>query len=92
VSPVNVSGHTTNRLHLGTDAASEHLCHHPRCRVAVPPKMLACPPHWFMLPRHLRAAIWREYQPGQEVTKTPSRAYLEAAAACRRFWEGGAAA
>jgi len=29
-----------------------------------------------MLPKKLRDAIWREYVPGQEITKTPSDAYV----------------
>ena len=30
-------------------------------------------------PKHLRDRIWATYRPGQEITKTPSPAYLEAA-------------
>ena len=62
-----------------------HTCHAPGCRTAVPPKMFACRPHWFALPRQLRDAIWATYRPGQEVTKDPSPAYLEAAAAAARY-------
>jgi hypothetical protein len=66
--------------------APQHSCHAPRCSVAVPPKMFACRPHWFMLPAPLRAAIWRAYRPGQEITKDPSPAYLAAARAAIDFY------
>jgi hypothetical protein len=56
-----------------------HTCHWPGCPKAVPPTMWGCSRHWFMLPVELRAEIWRTYKPGQEITKTPSEAYLAAA-------------
>jgi hypothetical protein len=65
---------------------SEHTCHHPTCDVAVPPKMLACRTHWFSLPKPLRDGIWAAYRPGQEISKTPSVAYLEAFQDCVAFW------
>ncbi len=36
-----------------------------------------------MLPRGIQAAILRAYRPGQEITKTPSREYLQAAHAAQ---------
>jgi hypothetical protein len=53
-----------------------HLCHAIGCNVPVPPKMLMCKPHWYMVPPELRAAVWREYRKGQEIRKDPTRAYL----------------
>lgn len=53
-----------------------HTCHAHGCERRVPPKMFACKPHWFALPKKLRAAIWREYRPGQERSKSPSWRYL----------------
>lgn len=38
-----------------------------------------CARHWRMVPRALQQAVWAAYRPGQERTKTPSRAYLDAA-------------
>jgi len=38
--------------------------------------MLFCRPHWFKLRAITRNAIWREYRPGQEVDKNPSRRYM----------------
>ncbi len=53
-----------------------HLCHAHGCYTAVPPKMFMCKLHWFALPADLRDAIWREYRPGQEITKDPSPRYM----------------
>lgn len=54
----------------------EHTCHAHGCEVAVPPKMFMCKRHWHSLPKEFRDAIWREYTPGQERTKTPTPRYL----------------
>lgn len=62
-----------------------HTCHAHGCAVAVPPKMFMCRKHWFTLPKGMRDAIWAEYVPGQEVTKTPSAAYLEVAQAATNW-------
>lgn len=56
-----------------------HECHWPGCTKQVPPAMWGCREHWYMLPRDLRNEIWRTYKPGQEVTLTPSVAYIEVA-------------
>ena len=40
-----------------------------------------CGKHWAMVPEELKAAVWATYVKGQERTKTPSRAYLQAALA-----------
>jgi hypothetical protein len=62
-----------------------HTCHWPGCGKAVPPAMWGCKPHWFALPKDLRARIWATYRPGQEVTKTPSRDYIETAQAVQTW-------
>jgi hypothetical protein len=41
--------------------------------------MWGCREHWFKLPLRLRSKIWRAYQPGQEITKTPSKEYFAVA-------------
>lgn len=56
-----------------------HRCHWPTCTRRVPPKLWGCRGHWFLLPKAIREAIWAAYVPGQELSKTPSRAYLDAA-------------
>lgn len=54
-----------------------HVCHAEQCNVPVPPKMLMCRCHWFMVPKQLREAVWAEYRPGQEIDKQPTDAYME---------------
>lgn len=59
---------------------SIHTCHIPTCALEVPPKMLMCRRHWFMVPKGLRAAVWAHYQHGQERGGvSPSEAWLDAA-------------
>jgi hypothetical protein len=41
--------------------------------------MWGCKAHWFKLPQALRNRVWATYRPGQEITKTPSEAYLKVA-------------
>lgn len=41
-----------------------------------------CKPHWFMVPKKLRDALWDAYVPGQEIRKDPSPEYLIAANRC----------
>lgn len=67
-----------------------HFCHWPDCREQVPPKLWGCRHHWFALPKSIRDAIWRAYVPGQEVTKTPSAAYIAAARAAQDWIAGRA--
>jgi hypothetical protein len=47
--------------------------------------MWGCREHWFRLPKPLRDRIWATYVPGQEITKTPSAAYLTAATDVQRW-------
>lgn len=56
-----------------------HCCHAVRCQVEIPPKMLMCRRHWFMVPKDLRDRVWAAYRAGQEVDKAPSTAWHEAA-------------
>ena len=68
-----------NRSGTPNDALSEHMCHWPLgCSRPVEPRFWACPPHWYSLPKSLRQRIWSAYRPGQEITKTPSKVYIEA--------------
>lgn len=62
-----------------TTGDTGHHCHWPGCGKAVPPAMWGCKQHWFQLPLALRNRIWATYRPGQEVSKTPSTAYLAVA-------------
>lgn len=56
-----------------------HTCHWPGCGREVPPAMWGCKAHWFDLPVRIRRLIWASYVPGQEISKTPSPAYIRAA-------------
>lgn len=58
-----------------------HTCHAIGCDVPVPPRMLMCRRHWFMVPKALRDAVWDAYVVGQEVRKDPSDEWLDAAEA-----------
>lgn len=62
-----------------------HHCHWPGCGAQVKPAMWGCTRHWFMLPQHIRTAIWRAFEPGQENTKTPSARYIEVARAAQAW-------
>lgn len=63
----------------------KHTCHWPGCPKEVPPAMWGCKLHWFTLPKRLRDRIWATYRAGQEITKTPSESYLEAAKAVQAW-------
>jgi hypothetical protein len=67
------------RAALRRGDGGKHHCHWPNCDQTVPPAAWGCRPHWFKLPKEIRDRIWRAFRPGQEDTKTPSRAYIEAA-------------
>jgi len=64
---------------------SAHTCHWPGCPKEVPPALWGCKDHWHKLPERLRTALWNSYVPGQEMTKTPSREYLEVADEVQRW-------
>ncbi len=63
----------------------KHTCHWPGCKRAVPPKLWGCGEHWAMLPQKIKSRIWAAYVAGQEISKTPSAAYLQAAAEADRW-------
>lgn len=58
---------------------SPHRCHAKGCKRIIPPRLLMCRGHWWMVPRGLRDAIWAAYREGQEIRKDPSREWLIAA-------------
>lgn len=58
----------------------KHHCHAIECTVPVPPELLCCKRHWFMVPVELRIPVLRTYRRGQCHDKRPSPAYCEAAA------------
>jgi hypothetical protein len=62
-----------------------HTCHWPGCTKRVAPAMWGCMVHWRMLPQSLRNRIWAAFKPGQEISKTPSREYIEVAREVEEF-------
>ena len=56
-----------------------HICHARNCTVPIHQTMLMCRRHWFMVPKPLRHAVWRNYRPGQEQDKEPTIGWLDAA-------------
>lgn len=62
-----------------------HHCHWPGCERQVPPAMWGCKSHWSKLPGSLRARIWATYEPGQEVTMTPTQRYIDTALAVQKW-------
>jgi hypothetical protein len=62
-----------------------HHCHWPGCGKSCPPACWGCYRHWMMLPKYLRDKVWAAFRPGQEVSKTPSAAYLAVAREVRAW-------
>lgn len=54
-----------------------HNCHALECVKPVPPRMLMCAKHWYMVPKAIQTLVWRHYVPGQEIRKDPTIEYLE---------------
>lgn len=72
--------------HVGNHRpVAKHTCHWPGCEQEVPPALWGCKSHWYKLPAALRSRIWATYVPGQEITKTPSEEYMEAAEAVQQW-------
>lgn len=65
----------------------EHTCHWPDCVKMVPPARWGCRSHWMRLPKFLRDKIWDAYEPGQEVSMSPSARYLEVMGEVERWIE-----
>lgn len=74
--------HTGKRTYVRArlrDNPGGHHCHWPGCERKVPAAQWGCYPHWMRLPKYLRDKVWAAFRPGQEITKTPSAAYIAAA-------------
>ena len=41
-----------------------HDCPAAGCTAAVSPSMLFCPPHWYMVPKPIRTAVWVTWADG----------------------------
>lgn len=64
---------------------STHYCHWPKCGKEVLPRLWGCREHWARLPKFIRDRILYAYRRGQEIDKSPSRAYLVAASAAQKW-------
>ena len=42
-----------------------HHCHVFQCETPCPPRLLMCPFHWKMVPRHIQQWVYRTFQDGQ---------------------------
>lgn len=61
-----------------------HDCH-GGCGKQCPPSMWGCRECWYKLPLPMRNEIWQTYKIGQEITLTPSQAYLDIAHKAETF-------
>jgi hypothetical protein len=43
----------------------DHECPADGCTASVDITMLMCPKHWYMVPKPLRAAVWRAWARGE---------------------------
>jgi hypothetical protein len=70
---------------LDVERRAAHHCHARGCRVPVPPEMLMCKRHWFMVPKPIRNRVWAAYRAGQcYFDPLPSAEWHEAADAAVR--------
>lgn len=53
-------------------------CAARECPAEMPPRVLMCRRHWFMVPTEIRHRVWNHYRPGQETDHAPSGLYLAA--------------
>lgn len=56
-----------------------HKCHADNCTNKIPPSKFMCAEHWALVDSKLKQRILDTYIEGQEKSKRPSRAYLQAA-------------
>lgn len=61
------------------DRRSAHHCHARGCTTHVPPEMLMCRSHWFMVHQKIRAEVWETYREGQCDDMDPSAEWHAAA-------------
>ena len=62
-----------------TSVNHSHTCHAVGCKTTIPPEMLMCRRHWFMVPKTLRDRVWSTYRQGQCDDWNPSAEYCQAA-------------
>jgi len=75
----------------GATVAS-HRCPGRDCKQRVAGDMLACRPHWYMIPRPLRAAVWAAWRDGAGAGSPEHAAAMAAAVEALNAKLGGPAA
>lgn len=60
-------------------ARRTHRCHAVDCDAPVPPEKLMCIRHWRMVPKAIKADVWKHYRPGQCDDKRTSPEWRDAA-------------
>lgn len=58
-----------------------HSCRWPGCENVVGARLWGCRKHWLAIPARLRADLWLEFRPGQEVDGSVTPGYARAARA-----------
>ena len=56
-----------------------HKCPGPKCAADVEPGMLACPRHWYQVPKPIRRAVWRAWDYGAGAGSAEHQAAMGAA-------------
>lgn len=57
-----------------------HACHARGCETEIPPELLMCRRHWYMVPKAIRHRVLATYRPGQcSGRPAPSREWHDAA-------------
>ena len=62
-----------------------HQCHAIGCSTPTKPELFMCAKHWRMVPDVLKVAIYSTYRKGQCADKRPSRDWITATLAARKF-------
>lgn len=79
IVPGSVPAFNAGRASTIPEREAEHHCHAIGCEFPVPPEMLMCRHHWYMVPKRHRDAVWQTYRPGQCDDTRPSAAWFIAA-------------
>jgi hypothetical protein len=68
----------------------DHECPADGCAKLVDASMLMCAPHWYMVPKHLRSAVWRAWNRGAGARTPAHTAAIMAAIDSVNMQLGGA--
>jgi hypothetical protein len=72
--------------HVKKDTVPAKDCAWPGCKTLIPKSHAMCEPHWTLVPKALRDAVWAAYELGQEnAPEEISEAYSEAVEEARMW-------